>query len=122
MTRVCGKLRPLLDGCRGNRDCWDSVAKGEAIQESAMRLPTDAEGADTNYRDRLIALLHVPPLPSGLISPDVSRMSPSPQMQDSSRRSNYSNSSINTTGGSGDEAPPAGITVGGSRGGGAAPT
>ena len=75
MTRVCGKLRPLLDGCRGNRDCWDSVAKGETIQESAMRLPTDAEGADTNYRDRLIALLHVPPLPSGLISPDVSRMS-----------------------------------------------
>ncbi|KAL5103349.1 Dual 3'5'-cyclic-AMP and GMP phosphodiesterase 11 [Taenia crassiceps] len=60
ISRVCVRLRPLLEGCLANRDCWSSVAKGEAVKEASMRLPSDAEGADTSYRDRLMALLNAP--------------------------------------------------------------
>ena len=60
ISRVCVKLQPLLDGCMANRDCWNSLAKGESVKEESMRIPGESEGADANFRERLMALLHVP--------------------------------------------------------------
>ncbi|BHF76066.1 hypothetical protein SprV_0501916400 [Sparganum proliferum] len=56
IVRVCGKLKPLLDGCMANRDCWAKIAKGEPIEESLMRLPDDSDGGPP-FRDRMIQLL-----------------------------------------------------------------
>ncbi|KAM7538567.1 hypothetical protein Aperf_G00000053950 [Anoplocephala perfoliata] len=109
ISRVCGRLRPLLEGCLANKDCWDSLAKGEAVKEDSMRLPTDAEGADEGYRERLMALLYTPI--TGAASADLIRTSPIPQTLESSNKANYSNASL-TTSGSGDETVAA-TTVGG---------
>ncbi|VDL92267.1 unnamed protein product [Schistocephalus solidus] len=59
IVRVCGKLKPLLDGCLANRDCWIRIAKGEPIEEALMRLPEDSDSGPP-LRDRMILLLSSP--------------------------------------------------------------
>lgn len=75
-----------------------------------MRLPTDAEGADEDYRERLMALLYTPT--TGVLPVDPSRASPASQNLETS---NKTNASLNTAG-NGDETTAA-TTVGGGRSG-----
>ncbi|VDL19786.1 unnamed protein product [Hymenolepis diminuta] len=110
ISRVCGRLKPLLEGCQANRECWNSLANGEPIKENSMRLPTDAEGADEDYRERLMALLYTPT--AGVLPVDPNRASPASQNLEPS---NKSNASLNTAG-NGDETTAA-TTVGGGRSG-----
>ena len=79
-----------------NRDCWDSVAKGEAVKEESMRLPGDSEGADANFRERLVALLHVPP-PTTAAFVEGTRVSPIPQTLDVNHTADFSTSTMNIT-------------------------
>lgn len=79
-----------------------------------MRLPTDGEGADEDYRERLMALLYTPIM--GTASADLIRTSPAPQALESSNKTNFSNASL-TTSGSGDETIAATTVGGGGRSG-----
>lgn len=77
-----------------------------------MRIPTDAEGADEGYRERLMALLYTPTTTTtGLHSSDPNRSSPAPQTLEIASKTNYSNASLNAAG-NGDESIAA-TTVGG---------
>nr|CDS32160.1 dual 3'5' cyclic AMP and GMP phosphodiesterase [Hymenolepis microstoma] len=105
ISRVCGRLKPLLDGCQANKECWNSVANGEPIKEDSMRLPTDVDGADASYREHLMGLLNTH-------SGDPNRASPASQTLESSNRT----ISLLNTAGNGDETTSS-TTVGGGRSG-----
>ncbi|KAL5963688.1 cGMP-specific 3'5'-cyclic phosphodiesterase [Taenia solium] len=117
ISRVCVRLRPLLEGCLANRDCWDSVAKGETVKEASMRLPGDAEGADAGYRDRLMALLNAPSSSTAihLEGPPTSSAVPN---SDTVNPVDFPASSVKTTRCAEDNDATSSTTVGG---GGAAP-
>ncbi|EUB60708.1 3',5'-cyclic-AMP phosphodiesterase [Echinococcus granulosus] len=96
ISRVCARLRPLLEGCLANRDCWNSLAKGETVKAESMRLPSDAEGADASYRDRLMALLHAPPSNTG-VSLEGGLTVPAAPNPNAAHAADFSTSSVKST-------------------------
>uniref|UniRef100_A0A915EZK6 Uncharacterized protein n=1 Tax=Echinococcus canadensis TaxID=519352 RepID=A0A915EZK6_9CEST len=53
-------LKGLISASTTTKRHKKSIAKGKAVKEVSVCIPTDPDGLNTSYRDRMMNLFHAP--------------------------------------------------------------